>query len=365
MEITEFFAQTSSVLAENNSVVLFTGKSYSPLFFDRLLIFIQKNVDQPLKKINLESDLSEIQISLHTTFLGQTQLYWFGDLSLISSKKKRSDWVKFISTYSGPHRIVGFVEQEEIEASGLQSKLSNFGSLGKDSSVNQTSLSSSGNSDTLSTASSSSGSTRGSSNQKNSLILVSIQESYKSDQIRKISILYNSVKPEVAVLFFTKLYRINKEYSLDQICLLQDYAGLLGKNMDSFFDSWVEKLVVSDISLFYLSQLFFEKKAEEFFVKWSAVRPYYSDQFWTTFFSEQLFKSYFYVQWGGRVPADQRQISFGLPFSFLKQDFKLYTTFELQAAHQKMYEIDLALKSGGSQYRLDAFFALFFAGDFS
>ncbi|MCX5923689.1 MAG: hypothetical protein NTU89_03945, partial [Candidatus Dependentiae bacterium] len=64
-------------------------------------------------------------------------------------------------------------------------------------------------------------------------------------------------------------------------------------------------------------------------------------------------------------PADQRQISFGLPFSFLKQDFKLYTTFELQAAHQKMYEIDLALKSGGSQYRLDAFFALFFAGDFS
>ena len=114
MEITEFFAQTSSVLAENNSVVLFTGKSYSPLFFDRLLIFIQKNVDQPLKKINLESDLSEIQISLHTTFLGQTQIYWFGDLSLISSKKKRSDWVKFISTYRGPHRIVGFVEQEEI-----------------------------------------------------------------------------------------------------------------------------------------------------------------------------------------------------------------------------------------------------------
>ncbi|MCX5923601.1 MAG: hypothetical protein NTU89_03475 [Candidatus Dependentiae bacterium] len=321
MEITEFFAQTSSVLAENNSVVLFTGKSYSPLFFDRLLIFIQKNVDQPLKKINLESDLSEIQISLHTTFLGQTQLYWFGDLSLISSKKKRSDWVKFISTYRGPHRIVGFVEQEEIEASGLS--------------------------------------------KTTSLVLISIQESYKSDQIRKISILYNAVKPEVAVLFFTKLYRINKEYSLDQICLLQDYAGLLGKNMDSFFDSWVEKLVVSDISLFYLSQLFFEKKAEEFFVKWSAVRPYYSDQFWTTFFSEQLFKSYFYVQWGGRVPADQRQISFGLPFSFLKQDFKLYTTFELQAAHQKMYEIDLALKSGGSQYRLDAFFALFFAGDFS
>lgn len=320
MEIIEFFAQTSSVLAENNLVLLFAGKSYSPLFFDRLLIFIQKKIDQPLKKINLESDLSEIQMSLHTTFLGQTQAYWFGDLSLISAKKKRSDWIKFVQTYQGPHRIIGFVSQEELD---------------------------------------------GSSNQNNSLVLVSMQESYTSDQVRKIPILYGAVKPEVAVLFFTKLYRINKQYALDQICLLQDYAGLLGKNMDSFFDSWVEKLVVSDISLFYLSQLFFEKKAEEFFVKWSEVRPYYSDQFWTTFFSEQLFKSYFYVQINGRIPADQKQLSFGLPFSFMKQDWKLYTTFELQAAHQKMYEIDLALKSGGSQYRLDAFFALFFAGDFS
>ncbi len=318
MEITEFFAKSASVLAENNSVVLFTGKSYSPLFFDRLLIFIQKIVDQPLKKINLESDLSEIQISLHTTFLGQTQIYWFGDLSLISSKKKRSDWIKFVQTYQGPHRIVGFVAEEDR----LEAPIA-----------------------------------RG--------VEIAIQESYTSDQIRKISLLYNAIKPEVAVQFFTKLYRINKEYSLDQICLLQDYAGLLGKNMDSFFDAWVEKLIVSDISLFYLSQLFFEKKAEEFFVKWSQIRPYYSDQFWTTFFSEQLFKSYFYVQWQGRVPAEQKQISFGLPFSFLKQDWKLYTTFELQAAHQKMYEIDLALKSGGSPYRLDAFFALFFAGDFS
>ncbi|MFA5998548.1 MAG: hypothetical protein WC747_00810 [Candidatus Babeliales bacterium] len=320
MEITEFFAQSTESFVKNHSVILFTGKSYSPLFFDRALVFLQKKLGQPLKKINLDQEFTAIQIALHTSFLGQTQIYCFGDLSLLSSKKKKTDWIKFIQSYQGPHTIIGFLcDEDNLPLSSSQS----------------------------------------------SLLQVSIAESYNSDQIKKLSFLYDSLKPEVAAHFFAKLYRINSQYSLDQICLLQDYSGLLGKSMDLFFDDWVEKLVVSDISLFYLSQLFFEKKAEEFFVKWSDVRPYYSDQFWTTFFSEQLFKAYFYVQWQGRVPVDQKQITFGLPFSFLKQDWKLYTLFELQASHQKMYEIDLALKSGGSSYRLDAFFALFFSGDFS
>lgn len=348
MELTEFFAQYSSSFAKNNSVILFTGKSYSPLFFDRIVLFLQKKLQQALKKINLEQDFTAIQIELHTSFLGQTQIYCFGDLSLLSSKKKKADWIQFIQSYQGPHTIIGFLCDED-----------------KPSSLSLQPLKTSNVLNESTPPSSSSDSIRGSSHHNLSLLEVKIQESYNNDQIKKLSFLFEGSKPEIAAHFFAKLYRINTQYSLDQICLLQDYCGLLGKSMNLFFDDWVEKLIVSDVSLFYLSQLFFEKKAEEFFVKWSHVRPFYSDQFWTTFFSEQLFKAYFYVQWQGRVPVDQKHITFGLPFSFLKQDWKLYTLFELQAAHQKMYEIDLALKSGGSSYRLDAFFALFFAGDFS
>lgn len=318
MTITEFFAKHSSGDLQKHSAILFIGKNYSPLFFDRALVFLQaSSSDQQIKKINIDLDISQISLNVATTFLGQTCIYWFGDLSLISSKKKRIDLITMFQRYQGPHVLIGFITSEEAPL------------------------------------------------QKSSCLEVSIENSYGYDQIKRLSLLHDGQKPEIAAMFFAKLFRINKEYGLDQICLLQDYAGLLGKNMDMFFDNWAEKLVASDISLFYLSQLFFEKKAEEFFLTWSVIRTDYSDQFWTTYFSEQLFKAYFYTFWQGKVPIDQKQLTFGLPFSFLKQDWKLYSTFELEAAHQKMYEIDIALKSGGSSYRLDSFFALFFAGDFS
>ena len=97
-----------------------------------------------------------------------------------------------------------------------------------------------------------------------------------------------------------------------------------------------------------MAQLFFEKKADLFFVKWHQVRGYYSDQFWTVFFSDQLFKAYFFVKAQGRVDPAHKQMTYGLPFSFLKHDWKLYQFENLQQAHKQMYDIDIALKTGGS-----------------
>ena len=319
MELTELFAKISSVFAKNNAVVAFVGKNYSPLLFEKFLKSVCLQIQRDVQLLNLEKDFVEIQMSLQTTFLGQTKLYWFGDLSLISSKKKRSDIIKYIYQYTGPHHIICFLPLDE--KLGEMELAQGY--------------------------------------------MVTIQEKYNQDQIRKMSWLIDQTKSELMISFLNKLFKINKEYSLEQICLLQEYAGLLGKNVDQFFDGWIEKLIVSDVSLFYLSQLFFEKKAEEFFIKWYQIKSYYSDQFWTAFFLDQLFKSYLYISYNGKVPLDQKQITFGLPYSFLRQDWRLYSLFELQAAQQQMYEIDLALKSGGSSYRLEAFFAKFFSGDFT
>jgi len=316
MEIIDFFNNISSIITDDKPVICFTGETHLPIFLEKIKLFIEKHIDAPIQKISPDQPLSDIQIKLATTFLGQQQWYWISNLELISVAKKRADFINFVKNYTGPHRLIIFVPREETQFP-----------VPVDQAYN-------------------------------------IKNSYTSDQIKKISILYEDSKPEIIAYFFSKLFTLKKEYSLEQLCLLKDYAGLLGNNTGQFFKDWLEKLVISDVSLFYLSQLFFEKNGAEFFIQWDKVRTLYPDQFWTAFFSEQLFKGYFYIHYKGQVPADQKQLTFGLPFSFLKNDFKMYQGRELQLAHQRIYEIDLSLKRNGSLYQLDTFCMSFFNSDF-
>lgn len=318
MNITDFFSNFSTLCRYDHPVICFLGKSYQPMFLQKTYDYMQELIGEPIQKLSLDQDLSEIQIRLATTFLGKRNWYCFDNLYAISSQKKREAYIRFIANYKGPHRIISFISTADS-------------TLFK----------------------------------QDGIVSCSLQEVYTSDQVKQVPILYDQDNPAISAYFFSKLYRLKKEYSLEQLCLLQEYAKLLGKNMNVFFQEWIDKLIVSDVSLFHMSQLFFEKSSTEFFVKWKEIRGNYSDQFWTTFFSEQLFKAYFYIQHGGHVPTDQKQLLFGLSFSFLKHDWKVYDQKELALAHQKIYNIDLSLKQGGSVYQLDAFLASFFAGLFS
>jgi hypothetical protein len=54
-------------------------------------------------------------------------------------------------------------------------------------------------------------------------------------------------------------------------------------------------------------------------------------------------------------------MTYGLPFSFLKHDWKLYQACTLQQAHEKLYSVDIALKNSNSEYMLENFLLHFFA----
>lgn len=313
MEIIDFFNNISSIIADGKPVICFTGETYQPIFLEKVKMLIEKQISEYIQKISLDQPLTDIQIRLGTTFLGQQQWFWINSLDALSTAKKKTDFIQFIKNYKGPHRLIMFVARED-------------GDLPVP--VDQAYV---------------------------------IANSYTYEQVKKFKKLYEDSKPEIIAYFFSKLFAIKKEYSFDQLCLLKEYAGLLGaNNMGQFFDTWIEKLVISDVSLFYLSQLFFEKNSAEFFIQWHKVRSLYPDQFWTAFFSEQLFKGYFYIAHKGQVPLDQKQLVFGLPFSFLKHDWKMFQSKELQLAHEKIYEIDLSLKRNGSLYQLDVFCMSFF-----
>ncbi|MBI2352639.1 hypothetical protein HYV11_00155 [Candidatus Dependentiae bacterium] len=309
MDIIGFLNQLPEVMKDDSlSVIGFYSKIDQPIFFSQLKQFIEEQYSIHFQKISFSS-MVDIEQQLSTSFLGQRCWYWFSTITMVDHKKE--EFIRFIKNYQGPHRLFVCVNEESFN--GMLEK-------GK---------------------------------------AYSIHHSYTSDQIKKISMFYNQ-NPELIAHFFHKLFLLKNEYSLDQLSLLKEYALLLGKSIDSFLDLWVEQLIVTDISLFSMGQLFFSKNKKEFFKKWQTIRPFFVDQFWTAFFSEQIFKAYFYVLNRGVVPASQKQLTFGLPFSFLKHDWKLYKSGELQRAHQRMYEIDLLLKKDASVYVLDHFHLSFF-----
>lgn len=311
MQLTDFCEQKAELLNKHPSVILFQSQEYYPLSFTKILKWLQL---PSLQKLDLDQDLDQLKMKLHTTFLGQTCAFWFGDLALISAKKKRTDWLQFLQTYQGPHQIIGWLGCDDVW------KLSSTNALS-----------------------------------------IQVPASINNEIVHKLSFFYQEQKPEISAYFFGRLYRMQNEFSLEQLSLLVDYSGLIGKNMDSFFDQWLAELIVSDVSLFYLAQLFFEKKADLFLKQWHHMRDYYSDQFWTVFFADQIFKAYFYVKAQGRVDALQKQMTYGLPFSFLKHDWKFYKLQNLQQAHKQIYDVDIALKTGGSNTMLDAFLVKYLA----
>lgn len=314
MQLTDFCLQKALIFQQHPRVIIFQAKEYNNFAFRLIIEWLRLNnsiaSDQ---KLDLELEISGLQKTLQTSFLGQYQTFWFGNVGLLSSKKKRQDWFEYLYYYQGPHQIIGFVTDDD-----------------------------------------------GYKKSEHHLI-VQIQDYYDSQSISKLDFLYSKNNSDQTAHFYGKLFRHQKQLSLEQICLLHSYAGLVGKNADLFFDEWLPYFVQQDVSLFYLAQLFFKKKAHLFFDQWLHIRLQYSDQFWTVFFSDQLFKAYFYVVLGGRIDQANKPLTFGLPFSFLKYDWKLFTLEQLQTAHQLLYVVDLELKNGGSLFALDNFFLQFFS----
>ena len=58
-----------------------------------------------------------------------------------------------------------------------------------------------------------------------------------------------------------------------------------------------------------------------------------------------------------------RTVSFRLPFSFLKKDWRMITGTQLQRAHEEIYNLDHAFKNSGSFDMLDLFYLTFFLGN--
>ena len=83
--------------------------------------------------------------------------------------------------------------------------------------------------------------------------------------------------------------------TLDDACRMMNYQTVVGRNGNQFFDQWYTKLVLSEVSLFTLSQYFLGRNTKLFLKQWKACKNDYPPEFWVAYWSEQLWQAAQYV----------------------------------------------------------------------
>ncbi len=287
-------------------VIYLQGGTVCPALFCSSLMARLKEQGVPVKVVDsMETSWQDIQGMLSTTFLGQTEVFWLGDLSVLEATLKKKI-LQFLASYEAPHTVFCFVTDKEIS-----SKVER----------------------------------------------VDLASPLDKDDIEAI---FQFLWQTSATPFFTMIPSDYKTLSLDNLLLLGFYSRLLGAKSRDFMESWYGRIVVPEASLFTLSQSFFSRKKESFFRLWLTVKDEYAAPFWTTFWSEQLWRAYYVIKLrkNGKFHEAQ-QMGFRLPFSFLQKEWQSISTQELKNAHNFLYQVDCDLKSGGSMLSLELFYDSF------
>lgn len=257
-------------------------------------------------------DLLSLQASLSTTFLGATEIVWFGDVSVLDGATRT--WaLDFLSQYNGPHTIMCAVKPQDLP-------------------------------------------------KETKADVIECSEMFQKADIEE---LFQYLWARPAEPFLNSIGLSFKTLSLDSLVLLGMYTTLLGAHTEEFMRTWFEKIVLPEESLFSLAQFFFARKKDHFFRAWLAVKDDHVVPFWTTFWSEQVWRAYHVITFrkqGDFVRA--KQMSVRLPFSFLQRDWQTVSCKELNNAHDFLYGVDCRIKSGGSDNGLELFFDAFMSKEF-
>ncbi len=295
----------------NEKVICFKGQNYPILFFQSFFNNLKtNNINRNFIDLN-EIDLNSFKQQTSQSFLGNNLFYWLGNISECP-EKKISEFIGYFNSYTGPHYIGFFVDESYLKGS------------------------------------------------KNKFFVINCADIVDINSINDLLIFWPKEKHKIIINFVQRILIKYKKLNLDQIFLIINYATLMGNKYLDFIELWLEKILIPEQSLFQLSKYFFAKDSTSFFKYWNSISESYPPVFWTTYWSEQIFRAYnflYFQQMGKFVQA--KQIAFRLPFSYIQYDWKKHTLNELQDAHNKIYLIDYSLKNGGSEIQLDCFYAKF------
>lgn len=295
------------------SVCLFKLQEPSPLFVGELTRFLKSNKLLSVYVLDFEVASSDhIQAQLEMSFLGSQHLYILKNIQALDLQAKKK-WLGFIKKYTGPHVILLFDSGLDLQPSDQ------------------------------------------------CLVITIDAHVTLHDYQQLVSVLYSDqVVPEI----LAKLFGNQGTIALDRACILMAYQTMIGAAGDNFLQQIITNVTSVEKSFFTLSSLFFARQRKDFFNYLINFKDY-PDEFWTVFWSDQLWQASLFVTKAQEFAVQEaKQLGLKLPFSFVNKDWRLYTPLFLAQAHQFLYSLDYRLKNGGGDYGLELWYHKFLLNKF-
>ena len=315
MDIAPFLQNASSYLSLNSKnykrVICFCGAQYPLIFFTFFSRYIIN-----LERINLSfTPFDQLIALLETQFLGQDKIYFLGDISILD-KRTKEQLFTYLAAYQGPHMILLFNNEEKHTVYSFFE-----------------------------------------------IVIVSQSISYQA-MTQLIFFLPDNWQKSL-IPMVKKIVKSKQHFNLEQAILILYYSSVVGRTLDQFFTAWFPLIYIQDSSLFSLCQYFFSRNSKQFFILWHQLAPSFPETFWITYFSEQTWRAYYYIQLQeqGHI-LEAKKISYRLPFSFIQKDWRHVNCNELLAAHHFLYTADRSIKTSTGHGYIDLFLAKFLSKGF-
>lgn len=305
IRLSSFLTPDAIQKKREKSVICLHASTY-PLLFGRA--FAMHYADALGMSFSYQSMQADNQgaamAALQTSFLGSNSCYWLGSFDDLAKSKQKA-WLEFFNSYRGPHTLL-FYSSTPIDSKAAH------------------------------------------------IETIELPDAVDASLFQKVAHMLGAQ----TVSFRSQLFRQTDKLSLDEAYLFVKYDTVLGKGSQEFVTDWLPDMVVPEVSLFSLSQALFDRKPASFFRLWKQLSHRYAAPFWTTFWSEQMWRAYHYVSFQKKgKQLEAKKMGYRLPFSFLNRAWRNYSLEDLKSYHSFLYEIDYHVKNGGSDHALDFFYA--------
>lgn len=297
---------------------VYTDEEHFPsLFFSKLRKHAQDASSTPVQLLKADQGLDALYAQLETSFLGASWRYIISCASMES--KEIAKFLAYSHQYKGPHTLVIFVADEYAQSLPTQAGPAQA--------------------------------------------VVKLDEYVDEATCLKMAATFGyTLSSDVQKV----LHRVFREYPrvpFASAFMVIEYTQLAGATPgnEAALLAVLKELLRPDSSLFTLSQLFFAQQPEAFYRYLATVVHLYPEQFWVSFWSEQLYRAFFYVTYMQRGNQEEaKKIGVRLPFAFLQRDWRRYSPQKLAQSHAFLYELDTALKNGHGTLGFERFYHAFF-----
>lgn len=299
-------------------IFCFQGQDFPPLFFSQLFNHVTQKQLLPynFQYCSLHGlSKNSLLATINQSFLGSSTFYWLGNIE--SAEKYYKELAQDLSIYEGPN-IIAFFASHDVKFK----QHSNMEIIHIDSTINYE-------------------------------FFLYLQKAFAISLV------------EIKKQLLRKIFKIHPTLSLDTACMLLHYIELMSAKVIAQSENYLFSLLAISPSLTQLSEYFFAKNAEKFFALWTTMHHEYPDIFWITFWSDHLWRAYNVLVYLARNDFVQaKKMSYRLPYSFLKKDWKQHSIEDLIKRFEFIYSIDYALKRGSSFPALDFFYTYHFHNNF-